>query len=581
MIHREAILHTPLSQYAYAPNGKQLTIRLRAARSNLTSCTLLYGDRAQNSDPILFTETPMFLTASDELFDYFDITFSPEFIRVCYYFSLTASDETILYCSDLFITEPPPTRSEFYQYPYIRREEISDVPAWFKKARVYNIFPDSFANSKSNLNVCEKSVLIANGSISKSKLGGTVKGVTENLDYIKNLGFNCVYLNPIFTAGEYHKYDLIDYFHIDPCFGTDDDFAELVDTAHSMNMHVIIDGVFNHCGLHFFAFQDVISKGVDSEYASWFYDLEIPVIGTDGSQPPNYSCFAYEPKMPKLNTSNPATRDYFIEVCKYWIRNYKIDGWRLDVANEVDKEFWRAFRRAAKSENHECVLIAEIWESAESWLLGDMFDSTMNYDFRKHCREFFALGRIDAYTFSSRATQMLMRYPFGIVCGQLNLLDTHDVSRFLSLCGGDERRFKLATLLLMIFPGVPSVFYADELGAEGVTEPEYRQSMPWGNESNLLLFFKQANLLRENLDVTCGSYKVLQAEKGSMVYIVERKTDAKSVVLLLNAGISPEKLKNDNIPQYCPMLSHGYSSDTVSEYGYAVWVREKWQFNLI
>ncbi|MEG2501349.1 MAG: alpha-amylase family glycosyl hydrolase, partial [Oscillospiraceae bacterium] len=159
--------------------------------------------------------------------------------------------------------------------------------------------------------------------------------------------------------------------------------------------------------------------------------------------------------MPKINTSNPKAKDYFLQVCWHWLHTYKIDGWRLDVANEVDKEFWRAFRREAKKENPECVLIGEIWENSEIWLKGDMFDSTMNYDFRKNCRDFFALGTIDAYAFESRITQMLMRYPKGIVEGQLNLLDSHDVSRFLSLCDGDEHRFKLAALFLILCPGVP------------------------------------------------------------------------------------------------------------------------------
>ena len=246
MIVREAVLHIPLSQYAYAPDESRLTLRLRAARNNLSACIVHYGNRAQNEIQTNFTPFYMQIVAHDALFDYYEATITPGFRRVCYYFELVCADETVIYCADLFMNTLPPTRSEFYQYPYIRREEISDVPHWFKHAVVYNIFPDSFASGKRTLAANPHRAASGYGITTKSRLGGTIRGVMENLDYIKALGFNCIYLNPIFAAGEYHKYDLIDYYHIDPSFGTDEDFEQLVDTAHKMGMRVIIDGVFNH-----------------------------------------------------------------------------------------------------------------------------------------------------------------------------------------------------------------------------------------------------------------------------------------------------------------------------------------------
>lgn len=582
MINRHAVLHIPLSHYAYASARDQLTIRLRAAAGNLTSCKLLYGDRCQETDPICFTPLPMKVVASDKLFDYYEVTFQPGITRVCYYFELSSDLETTNYCADLFISELPPTRSEFYQYPFIRREEVSDVPAWFKHAVVYNIFPDSFATSQSELSCKSKAIILRDGVVSKSALGGTLRGITQNLKYIRNLGFNCIYLNPIFAAGEYHKYDLIDYFHVDPCFGTDEDFAELVDTAHGMGLRVIIDGVFNHSGMHFFAFEDVIKNGEDSKYVDWFYSLQFPVKVPKNGEHPNYSCFAYEPKMPKLNSSNPDTRNFFLSVCRYWIRNYHIDGWRLDVANELDRNFWRAFRITAKSENPECVLIGEIWENAEVWLRGDMFDSTMNYDFRKHCREFFALGSIDAEEFNGRTTQMLMRYPKGIVQGQLNLLDSHDVSRFLSLCGGNVERFQLAILFLSIFPGVPSVFYGDELGVTGVTEPEYRQAMPWGRNSDLSGFYKKAMALRRNSALVDGDYSVLSAEPGSHVYAVRRCDNAQKITLILNAGIDDASVSEINLPQVDPYWVAGLNDGYLNGLGFAIWVENSdKEYNLV
>ena len=572
MIHREAILHIPLSQYAYAPDELHLTIRLRAARDNLSACVLCYGNRVQASNPLNFVSSPMAVVAQDELFDYFELSFAPGFDRLCYYFELFSADERLLFCSDRFMADVPPDRTDLYQYPFIRREELSDVPAWFKEAVVYNIFPDSFASGEGTLSGEGLNVHLEGGATVKSRHGGTLRGITVNLGYIRELGFNCLYLNPIFTAGEYHKYDLIDYFHIDPCFGSDADFAELVERAHEMGLRVIVDGVFNHCGHNFFAFVDVIKNGRDSEYADWFYELEFPVAYPQKGERPNYACFAYEPKMPKMNTSNPAVRDYFMEVCRHWISKYHIDGWRLDVANEVDREFWRSFRRTAKACKPDCVLIAEIWEGAESWLRGDMFDSTMNYDFRKHCRDFFALDVIDAATFDARLSQMRMRYPSTIVQGQLNLLDSHDVSRFLSLCGGDERRFQLAVLFLAMFPGVPSVFYGDELGVEGQDEAGYRQPMPWGSVNDMGGFFRQAMLLRKNPAVTHGDYKVLCAEKGGKLYAIQRTAGEHGITALFNGGEAVVTVGELALPAGPPTWERGWGVDGIGGLGYAVWV---------
>lgn len=289
--------------------------------------------------------------------------------------------------------------------------------------------------------------------------------MTENVDYLKDLGINCVYINPIFAAGEYHKYDLLDYFHVDPVFGGDEAFREMVDTLHANGIRIIIDGVFNHCGWHFFAFDDVVRNQKASQYRDWFYHLEFPVERPETPEIyPSYACFAYERMMPKLDTANPDVRDYFCKVGRYWVEEFGIDGWRLDVASEVDDGFWRAFRRTVKEANPDALLIGEVWESAGHWLQGDMFDSAMNYDFRKHCNLFFAEGAIDAADFSGRVTNMRMRYRVQTVPAQLNLLDSHDVSRFLSLCNGDTTRYKLAILFMMTFVGMPTVFYGDELG---------------------------------------------------------------------------------------------------------------------
>lgn len=573
MINRQAITHIPLSQYAFANTTSNLTIRLRAAKGNLRSCTLWYGDRVCPREPVEVTSIPMEKVAEELLFDWYEVTFDSPYNRVCYYFALESEDgEKLLYYADLFQQYPPKTRSEFYQYPFIRREELACIPDWLRHAVVYNIFPDSFASGKRYISNGSTQMTWQRGLTLNTRLGGTIRGILENLDYIHDLGFNCLYLNPIFTAGEYHRYDLLDYFHVCPNLGTDEEFRQLVNTAHKMGMHVLIDGVFNHCSWQFFAFDDVVKNGENSRYRDWFYDLTFPVIRPDDpAETPGYACFAYERKMPKLNSSNPEVRSYFQNVCAYWIREFHVDGWRLDVANEIDREFWRGFRRTALEANPEAVMIGEIWESSESWLRGDMFDSTMNYDFRKHCRDFFATGELSTEQFHSRIIQMLYRYPAGITLGQLNLLDSHDVSRFLTECGGDVRRLHLAEVFLFTAPGVPCLFYGDELGISGKDEYEFRRSMAWETPPHdHRHLIQQLTALRNEEVLISGTFQpVMLGEKG--LYIYTRRSKNTVITVALNNSECSASLPHQGGEL---VLSEGLNNDILDGFGYAIWLED-------
>ncbi len=571
MILPQAVLHIPLSQYAFANSPTSLTLRLRTARGALGRCVLHYGDRVQPSDPITFTPVEMELAASDRLYDYYEATFESPYTRVCYYFELLARDERVYLYADILSPELPGERSEFYQYPFIRREEISTVPDWLKNAVVYNIFPDSFASGKRSI-ACRAGEMAYGGTTLRSRLGGTIRGITANLDYIADLGFNCIYINPIFVAGEYHKYDLLDYRHISPDLGTDEDFRALVDTAHAMGIRVIIDGVFNHCSWYFFAFDDVVRHGEQSAYKNWFYDLRFPVVRPqDPEERPTYSSFAYERKMPKLNSSDPQVRAYFLDVCVYWIREFHVDGWRLDVANEVDKDFWREFKKTARSIDPDSVMIGEIWESAERWLQGDMFDSTMNYDFRKNCRDFFGLERITASEFITRIDQMHFRYPTGVVQGQLNLLDSHDVSRFLSCCGGDIRRLRLAEVFLFTAPGVPCVFYGDELGMDGREELALRGPMPWqAPPADGRDFFRQLIALRRSHPVLVyGAFRVVETRDEGLV-VFQRRDRGGAITVALNARGQGVDLRGAD-RWGTVRMSYALEETTLGPYGYGIW----------
>lgn len=340
-------------------------------------------------------------------------------------------------------------------------------------------------------------------------------------------------------------------------------------------MHIVIDGVFNHCSWYFPQFSDVVEKGESSEYANWFYQLQFPVIRpATEEEKPTYSCFAYERKMPKLNSSNPEERAYFMEVCRYWIREFKVDGWRLDVANEVDRGFWRDFRRAAHEENPESVMIGEIWESSETWLNGDMFDSTMNYDFRKNCRDFFALRKISAEEFHDRIVKMLLRYRTGTLRGQLNLLDSHDVNRFLSYCEGDLRRFRLAEVFLFTSPGIPCVFYGDELGMDGSSETTLRGPMPWEKvqDGEDDFFSRLIAIRKEHEELTYGDYTLRYMDHDGG-YIYQRTWGDHKITVCLNNGSTTIDLR-EYLGKGSVLLSESYEAGKLGSMVYAI-IEEK------
>lgn len=530
----QAVQHIPLSNYAFAIDEHTLIIRLRTAKADVTACTLYYGDRVCVHDPIEVTETPMQKISADDLFDYFEAEVSTEFTRICYYFALSDGTEQVFYSGYGFSPRMECSRTRYFQFPYIRREDIPSIPGWAKEMVMYHIFPDSFANGKEQL-AEKKSVVEENGIQYTNERGGTLKGILESVDYIRNLGINCVYLNPIFAAESYHKYDTVDYFRIDPCFGTMEDFRELVQTFHQAGIRVILDGVFNHCGSGFFAFQDVLKHGEASRYKDWFYKLKFPIAYTT---PPNYEAFAYVREMPKLNTGNPEVMEYFARVGAYWIREADIDGWRLDVANEVNHEFWRNYRKAVRAEKKDALLIGEIWEDSEIWLMGDQFDSTMNYTFSDICREFFAEHRISMKEFDGKIHRMLMRYPWNVTLAQMNFLDTHDIPRFLSYCKNGAADFKLAVSFLMTCAGAPSVFYGDEQLLTGVTEPEYRRAMNWDSSQEEIVkyFTKWIGIRRKYPALQEGGYETAIVDETAGIYGFYRYTAQQRLLVLLNTS---------------------------------------------
>lgn len=531
-INKEAVYHLPYSEYCFGCSDREVVLRLRTAKDNLRSVFVCWGDRMAPENPIHVTRTGMRKKYSDALFDYYeaDITTWP-ITRVCYYFELEAEEEKFFYFNDEFADAPHENRQLFYNLHYIRKEDIPYVPEWVYEAVAYQIYPDSFANGACSIKPQEREYRDRKGNVSQSRFGGTIRGIIKSLDYLKDLGVTLLYTTPVFASNSWHGYDTFDYFQIDSKWGTKEDLKELVCECHMRGMRLMLDGVFNHCSPDFFAFKDVLERGEESAYSDWFYIHEYPVK----TEPvPSYECFAYVWTMPKLNTGNRNVADYLVSVGKYWVEECDIDGWRLDVANEVNLDFWRRFRREIRACKKDVYLVGEIWDDAKIFLQGDQFDATMNYNLYFACVDFFAKGKLSPQQFADRVQYLLTRYKKQIQYAQLNLLGSHDVPRFLTLAGGDVRRMKNCAIFLFTHVGVPMIYYGDELGMEGWHEAEYRKPMEWEKrECDMHIFYKRLVMLRrENKNVFMGEFINLPSDNQTIAYI--RKGGTGSVYVVIN-----------------------------------------------
>jgi cyclomaltodextrinase / maltogenic alpha-amylase / neopullulanase len=438
---------------------------------------------------------------------------------------------------------------------------MSLTPDWVKDAVFYQIFPDRFAQSHQ---VAKSSNLEPWSSkpTPHGYKGGDLLGVVEKLDHLEALGVNAIYFCPVFQSGANHRYHTHDYLNVDPMLGGNAALEELIRAAHTKGMRVVLDGVFNHASRGFFQFHDILENGSQSAYLDWFHVRNYPLHAYESKQPPNYDAWWGYPALPKFNTDTPAVREFLWGVAEHWIK-FGVDGWRLDVPNEIDDdEFWREFRRRVKGANPDAYIVGEIWETAERWLKGDQFDAVMNYVFSSIAYDFLAGSRvkksvvlesgykhlggsIDAKRFALECERLMALYPWDITLAQLNLLGSHDTPRILSIIGHDLPTLKLLLILQMGFPGAPCVYYGDEIGLEGERDPDCRRGMPWEESAwnqDVLEFTKRAIDVRKTIPaLRRGSFKILHAE--GMTAMFERQHDSSRAIIALNAGEQPAHLE--------------------------------------
>ncbi|MBK9712383.1 MAG: glycoside hydrolase family 13 protein [Kouleothrix sp.] len=435
------------------------------------------------------------------------------------------------------------------------------TPEWVKHAVFYQIFPDRFAKSgqlekPSNLEPWDGE------PTPHGYKGGDLLGVIEHLNHIQDLGATAIYLCPIFQSTCNHRYHTHDYYRVDPLLGGDEAFDALLAECKRRGLRVVLDGVFNHASRGFFQFNDVLENGAGSPWLDWFSFAEHPANAYDLSRPPGYAAWIGLHALPKLNTDNPQVREYIMRVGEYWMRK-GIDGWRLDVPFEIKSAgFWQEFRRRIKAINPEAYIVGEVWWDSREWLQGDQFDGVMNYLFAEAAISFSAGRRvrrelvenlsyapwpgIGGVEYANRIDRLLGLYPWPIQLTQLNLLDSHDTARFITIAGGDQASVRLGTLLMMTFPGAPSIYYGDEIGLAGGLDPECRRTIAWDRpatwDMELYAFYKQAiALCRSQPALSTGAYRRVLATADVVAFA--RTLDATTLLVAVNAADEPRAVE--------------------------------------
>ncbi len=407
----------------------------------------------------------------------------PPFKRLQYYFEVSAGEERYAVMEDgVFpIGDTSPAHRQCFKFAWLNPSDVIAPPAWVKDTVWYQIMPDRFCRDK---NAPDDPKFLSWGQKKyfgfNHTYGGTLKGITERLPYLRELGITGLYLTPIFSAGSYHKYNTFDYRTVDPDFGTEDDLRELVQKAHQAGIRIMLDGVFNHCGTNFFAWQDVCQKQKASPYYDWFFiNQENFLSERVETADARYYTFSFWAGMPKFNTNHPEVIEYFSEICAYWVREWDIDGIRFDVGDEVSHTFLKALRQRLKPLKQDLFLLGEMWFDALNWLDGTEYDSVMNYLISGCINSYERHPDMTARDFMLSLNHCLTMYPEQITDVLFNFLDTHDTTRIAEECNGNHSLLYQKLSLLLTLPGTPCLYYGTEIAMRGKGLAENRLCMPW------------------------------------------------------------------------------------------------------
>ena len=611
MIKREAIFSDETNGYVNPSEPgayDNISICIRVAKDDVDRVEILHGKN--------YSETTLLRKYhSDYYFDYYKIFTDISNVVFRYVFRISKGKETVYY-DRVGVSDGIRVFQGFEIIPDFK------TPDWAKGAIMYQIFVDRFCRGDGSNDVLDDEYIYlgvpcirtTNWSQYPSNFdvgyfyGGDLQGVMDKLDYLKSLGVEAIYFNPIFVSPSNHKYDAQDYEHIDPHYAkivndggelvdpeaednlkatkyiirttdkenleaSDRFFANFVDIAHQKGIRIILDGVFNHCGsFHKWLDKEFIYKnakgypkgafhGVDSPYRSYFRFYE---------DTNSYDGWWGHSTLPKLFYENSDKLvNEILAIARKWISPpYNVDGWRLDVAvdlghsEEFNHRFWTKFRKEVKKINPDVIILAEHYGDPYMWLNGKQWDTVMNYDafmepvsffltgMEKHSEAFYAEKRGDGKLFWHTLLYAKARMPMPSYMCSMNELSNHDHSRFLTRTnmklgrlhtvgskaaneGVDVSVFRQAVIMQMTLQGAPTIYYGDEVGVCGWTDPDNRRSFPWGKEDwNILEFHKYAiGLHKRHKSLRYGSLIPILGEKDLIAYIRAVKDEQMLVVI--------------------------------------------------
>lgn len=531
-----AVRHFADKRYCYAIEKGRFLIRLETKKGDAKRVTIHVQDKYM---PLKYMDTRqaygMTIACSDNYLDYYEIELQIDVICLRYFFEIEDTAGNVTYYGNHdFYDEQITDIEKMYDCPQnLREEELFELPDWAKNKVVYQIFPSRFASDQNVPDEIWYQAPIGH----RADLKGSIRGIIDHLDYIRELGVDIIYMTPIFSSDSVHKYNIDDYYKIDPSFGDKEDLKELVSRAHELGMYVILDGVFNHTALDFFAFRDIREKKEQSEYLNWYHTTDFPLV-TEWGKKPNYKTFGYAGYMPKLNLQNKETADYVIDAASYWIKECDIDGWRLDVGDEVSHIFWKRFRKEIKAVKKDLLLIGENWHFAGDFLEGDEWDCVMNYSFYRAVSDLIATETLSASEFMGKLNFIKGNVHKGLEGYLWNLIDSHDTERFLHSAQNNTKKQMLAAALQLLLPGMPMIYYGDEVAMEGGRDPDCRRGMLWDEsrqDREVLHYYRTLIQIRHKYPaLTEGAVTEQQAEDDTGMVRIKRQWKDQSVLLVFH-----------------------------------------------
>lgn len=584
-----AIYHRPESEYAYLYTAQEMRVRIRTALEDIAEIIVVSGDPYDTVKGIWQKEADVVMThgLATETHQYWEAKLYAPHARLNYGFVLTDFEGNRIFYGDQGF-EPfneGTTKNDglmgsnaYFKMPYFQEIDRFKAPEWVKKTVWYQIFPERFANG--DVTNDPEGTLDWQPEDHPTRdafYGGDLRGIINHLDHLAELGITGIYLNPIFEAPTNHKYDTRNYYEIDPHFGTKADFKALVDKAHHLGIKIMLDAVFNHIGDESPQWLDVLEKGQQSKYADWFHVRSWPATYTptddfETARDATYETFAFTPHMPKLNTANPEVQAYLLDIATYWIREFGIDAWRIDVANEVDHHFWQLFHAAVTDLDPDFYVLGEIWTSAQSWLQGNEFNGVMNYAFTGSLIDYFAKGTISADKMVSNLNTQLMLNRNQTNQMMYNLLDSHDAPRILTLAKANKNIVKQLYTFMFLQQGTPGIYYGSEYSMMGEDDPDNRKPMVWQAEKqdqDMYAFMKTLIQLRKKHLAVLVEGDLTWELAGDVITFTRAFGD-QMVVATFNASETPVAL---DLERQAIIFANLYDNSTLAVDGFVVYLK--------